>query len=72
MMTRDEHLAWCKSRALEYLADGDLQNACASMGSDLSKHSETEAVGRAMMPLGMLLVLQHDNDGMRRWIEGFR
>jgi hypothetical protein len=38
MMDRDEHLAWCKKRALEYWRAGDLANAVASMGSDLDKH----------------------------------
>jgi hypothetical protein len=35
-MTREEHLAWAKTRALEYANRGDLVNAVASMGSDLA------------------------------------
>jgi hypothetical protein len=30
-LTRDEHLAWCKRRALEYVGAGDLTHAVASM-----------------------------------------
>jgi len=40
--TRAEHLAWCKERALAYVEQGDLNNAFASLISDLRKHPETE------------------------------
>jgi hypothetical protein len=33
--TRDEHLAWCKRRAFEYVDTGDLAHAVANMESDL-------------------------------------
>ncbi|HWF03424.1 MAG TPA: hypothetical protein VHA06_07045 [Candidatus Angelobacter sp.] len=74
-MTRDEHLAWCKERALEYVAAGELQNAMVSMLSDLKKHPELEdhpggmlGVGLAMLPGSKLLRYPHE---MRKWIEGF-
>jgi hypothetical protein len=70
-MTREEHLAWCKQRALEYLNKGDVKNAIASMGSDLGKHPET-AANVHLMSLGMLYVMQRDIHGAKRWIEGFR
>ena len=41
-MTRDEHLAWCKRRALEYVGAGDLRQAVASMASDLKTHPDTD------------------------------
>jgi hypothetical protein len=41
-MSRADHLAWCKQRALEYLDAGDRTNAIASMISDLRKHPELE------------------------------
>lgn len=69
-MDRAEHLAWCKSRALEYLDEGDLANAVASMGSDLRKHPETNCPD-VLMTLGMMLIVQNDAAGVRRWIEGF-
>jgi len=43
--TRQEHLDWCKQRALEYVKIGDTRQAFASMCSDLSKHPETEGHG---------------------------
>ena len=36
MRTREQHIAWAKERALEYVDAGDLANAVASMGSDLN------------------------------------
>ena len=72
MRTRDEHLAWCKERALEYLDEGDLVNAVASMGSDLTKHPETGHGHDYLMMLAMMYVSQGDGEGVRRWIEGFR
>jgi hypothetical protein len=70
-MTRTEHLAWCKRRALEYLDDGDLANAVASMGSDLDKHPELGCNPHLMM-LGMRYLMDGDASAVRRWIEGFR
>jgi hypothetical protein len=72
MRTRAEHLWWCKDRALEYWRIGDLDNACASMISDLSKHEETKDYHPYLLSLGMIYVMQRDYDGVRRWIEGFR
>jgi hypothetical protein len=75
-MTREEHLAWCKKRALEYVDRGDLNQALTSMLSDLRKHPETEnhiggvlGVGLAMLPGHRSII--NDPDEMRRWIEGF-
>jgi len=69
--TRDEHLEWCKQRAREYLDAGDLANAVASMASDMHKHPEC-GVNESLVLLGMLYVTQLDEDGVRRWVEGFR
>jgi len=44
MATRQEHLEWCKKRALEYIDINDLQQAFASMVSDLNKHPETKGL----------------------------
>jgi hypothetical protein len=68
---RDEHLKWCKQRAREYLDAGDLANAVASMASDMRKHPEC-GVNDGLLLLGMLYVTQLDEDGVRRWVEGFR
>lgn len=71
-MTRDEHLAECKQRALEYLDRGELANAVASMISDLSMHPETDFFVPQLTVLGGLYATNNDADGMRRWIEGFK
>jgi hypothetical protein len=71
-MTRSEHITWCKARALEYIEINDIQNAWASMASDLSKHPET--YNHPAIELGFRLVMTGNfktaND-MRRFIEGF-
>lgn len=70
-VSRAEHLAWCKERALAYLP-GDLTNALASMTSDLGKHDDTR--GHAGIELGMrLLIAGHLSTAteMQRFIEGF-
>lgn len=71
-MTREEHLAWCKKRALEYVDMGQVQSAFASMASDLNTHPETE--GHFGIQLGMLMLMGgHLNtpEKMRNFIEGF-
>lgn len=70
--TRAEHLAWCKKRALEYCDIGDTNQAFASMGSDLGKHSDT--AGHAAIELGMMLLMGghlDTPDKMRKFINGF-
>lgn len=72
MITRADHLDLCKRRALEYVNAGDLQNAFASMASDMGKHPET--MNHAGIQLGMMqLISGHLNstEAMRRFIEGF-
>jgi hypothetical protein len=73
-VTRAEHLAWCKARALAYVERGELQNAFASMASDLSKHPQT--AGHGGLELGMLLLMGGGElatrENMREFIEGFQ
>jgi hypothetical protein len=71
-MTRSEHLAWCKQRALEYVDQNDLTNAYASMASDLGKHPETER--HPAITLGMMMLMGGHLDSpekMREFINGF-
>jgi hypothetical protein len=71
--TRAEHLQACKDRANEYVDAGDLEQAFASMASDLRKHPETEshnttvALGMSLMMGGHLSTPQK----MREFINGF-
>ena len=71
-MNRQEHLMWCKKRALEYIDRDDLGNAWSSMTLDLGKHNETREhaaieLGTMMLVLGRLSTV----DEMRKFILGF-
>ena len=71
-MTREEHLAWCKERALEYVDRNDLDNALVSMLSDLGKHEETE--NHIAIQLGVMMQMGGQlgtSEQMRKFIEGF-
>ena len=70
--SRDEHLAWCKSRALEILAKGDLGGAVASMISDLGKRERPlyePDVFRLLLLDGM--TTRRTPVEVQSWIEGF-
>jgi hypothetical protein len=71
-MTRQEHLQWCKDRALEYVEAGDLTDAWDSMVSDLNKHDETR--GHAAIQLDIMMMMPQNlntKDEMKKFIEGF-
>jgi hypothetical protein len=68
--TREEHLAWCKQRALEYVDHGDVVSAIASMMSDLNKHPDTKP-NHVMNMLALSYARDNDLDGARRFINGF-
>ncbi len=71
-MTREEHLAWCKKRAHEYLDRGDIPNAIMSMMSDMNKHPETSlAVGSVLAQLGLRVAMSGDIREACRYINGF-
>ena len=70
-MTRTEHVAWAKARALEYVEMGDPAQAYASLASDLGKHAETS--GHAAIELGIGLLMIGDlrtAAKMREFVEG--
>jgi len=71
-MTRNEHLQWCKNRVLEYVDANEMEQALASMCSDLNKHPET--AGHIGCQFGMIQMisggLKKQNE-MRNFIEGF-
>ena len=70
--TREKHLEWCKERALLELEAGSIDNAFASMISDLGKHRET--AGHAAIGLGAMLITNGHlltPEKMREFIEGF-
>lgn len=71
IMTREQHLEWCKKRAHEYLAKGDIANAVTSMLSDMDKHPETTLKTPTLAMLGMLAVQSGSVTEARRFIDGF-
>lgn len=70
-MTRQQHLEWSKRRAHEYLEKGDVQNAIASMMSDMQKHPETKFNNPALNMLGLMAAANGDVSEARRYIDGF-
>lgn len=77
-MTRQEHMQWCKDRALEYVAQGDFDQALASMVSDLGKHADTKGsvqigamLGFAEVAAAKKLPGPHGKSRMKKFIEGF-
>jgi hypothetical protein len=72
-MTREEHIAFCERRALEYLDAGDLANAVASFGMDFPRHSETSrGVNPSLMGVALRAVMANDAVAVRRFINGFK
>lgn len=69
-MTREEHVAWAKKRALEYLDRGAVTDALVSMASDMRKHPDC-GVHPAVEVLGMQIAIAGDAARARHWIEGF-
>ena len=72
-MERAEHLQWCKDRAIEILdTDGDIAQAYASFGSDMSKHPETQNHGAIQLGVMMMFDGQLNTiEEMRKFINGF-
>ena len=68
-MTRQEHLAWCKRRALDILKTGNISEAAASFMSDMGKHEETQNPLTA--PLIMNALMTNNANKMKECIEGF-
>ena len=70
-MTREEHMAWCKQRALAYLPDDPMQ-ALTSMMSDLDTHPETRShTGHKLTIALMMLGKLRTPAEARKHIEGF-
>jgi hypothetical protein len=71
--SREQHLEWCKERALAYCREGDLAAAVTSMQSDLSKHDETRRITNPYLLLPSTKpVTEGDRDVVVKWIEAFR
>lgn len=73
MQTREEHLKWCKQRAMEYVKVGDYAQAVTSMLSDLRNHPENEpAASGICAQLGFMELMRGPTkESITRYIEGF-
>jgi len=72
-VTRNEHLAECKKRALKVLETGKLKDAVASMASGLREHPETIDMACEFVTFdGMLAASKGNEESVRRWIMAFK
>ena len=72
MMTRAEHLEWCKQRAREYCAAGDPQGAITSMASDLQGHPKlADHIGIQLMMGQLMTGGLRDSASVLKFINGF-
>jgi len=72
MLRRQEHLEWCKKRAIEYIENNDLAQAFTSFQSDMTKHPET--ANHPALQFGALLFFTQNLSKpfqMKEWIDGF-
>lgn len=72
--TRQQHLDWCKKRALEYVDAGDLRQAIVSFASDVGKHPQTVDIRTTISMLGIPLMMAgqlNTPQEMREHIEGY-
>jgi hypothetical protein len=73
-MTREEHLKWCKERAIQeynyYYEKGKLQeavkNGVTSMMSDIGKHPETQSP--SLQSLCMMTLMTRPNMSKQEFI----
>lgn len=70
MTTRDQHLTWCKDRAL---SAGDLKGAVSSMASDLMKWDGGQVYDVATLTFLLAdgVMFCNTNEQVKHWIEGF-
>jgi hypothetical protein len=55
--TRQEHLDWCKQRAIALIDAGDISGALPSFLSDVGQHPLTEGVAQTIGTLGVTMLL---------------
>ena len=72
-MTREEHLQWCKDRAIEEMDfTHDPKQGIISMLSDIRKHPETDSPALAQLAIGLMqLGKLSTRQQVIEFIEGF-
>lgn len=73
-MNGEQHLAWCKGRAIFYLRRGEVAGGMAAFAADLTKHHDTNEMlqrgtGRSDI---MHVSMTNDPAACIRFVEGFR
>ena len=70
--TRDEHVIWCKQRALEYINRGQINEGLTSMMSDMSKHPETKSSALDQLTIGLMMIGSLNTiEAARKHINGY-
>jgi hypothetical protein len=71
-ISREDHLQWCKDRALEYVRAGEINLAIESMQSDLRKHPETNIDKYLQRAIDIEILFRPQlKDRVIKWIHGF-
>jgi len=71
-MSKPDHMAWCKSRALDILRSGDIPGAYASMVQDLRSDPSTEQHPAIMLGMQLMMGGHLDTqDKMEKFINDF-
>ncbi len=68
-MNRQEHLQWCKKRALEELKENGVASAAASFVSDMGKHEQTK--NPMTQQLILFAMMSNDPKQLEECINGF-
>jgi hypothetical protein len=72
-MTREEHLQWCKERAIQEMDYYfDASKGVVSMMSDLGKHPETNSQVLITLCMAQLLRPKMNRQQMIDFLDGFR
>lgn len=69
--TREEHIKWCKERAIFELDHSGPIEAITSMMSDLGKHHETNSEGLKMLCLMQMRNRNQSRQAVIDFINGF-
>lgn len=68
--TKDEHLTWARTRAMQYVAVGELQAAVTSFACDLAKHPQTRTNDAPLIAAELLRMGRLSTPGeMRSFLE---
>jgi len=71
-VAKQDHLAWCKERALDVLKSGDIPGAYTSMVSDLQSEPSTQNHPAIMLGMNLMMAGHLDTaEKMEKFINDF-